>query len=190
MKARSLFLMLLPFLLSAGLAAQSSSGEETLNNTLRVSSPANLQFKYTLEFVSGQGAGASIAISLAKSGKVSQELKKAGDSFVLEAGKSWEVFFTPNVGKDGSSYVVKLSDNAANCTQCRDKRDHFMTFKAEKPESTLLSIKSRRKLVLTPNWKAPMAMRPAMSQMHEVQKEELINEACQAGEWSLTDTWF
>jgi len=190
MKARSLFLMILPFLLAAGLAAQSSAGEESLNNVLMVSSPANLQFKYTLEFVSGQGADARIAISLAKSGKVSAELKKAGDSFVLEAGKTWEVLFAPNVGKGGSSYVVKLSDNAANCTQCRDKRDHFLTFKAEKPESTLLSIKSRRKLVLTPNWKGPKAMRPAMGQIHEGQIEELISEDCQAGHWNLTDTWF
>ena len=141
------------FLVPLALAAQNPWKYESINNTVLATLPAQEQGAWALEFVSGRGAGDSVRISCASTGKLAAELKKPGDVFVFQRGRQWQLTFTPNFGKDGCAYQVRLRGNA-DCKAGGQERP-WLLFKAEKPVDSLLSLSSKRRVTLTPDWNLP-----------------------------------
>ena len=150
----------------ACLLAQNPWSKQSINNAVIIALPFDTKESLALEFISGWGVGDKISIASSLSGKVAAELKKPGDSFLLKPGQRWKVTFTPNFGQDGSNYLIKFMPRPGT-RKGTPQRGRSVTFKAEKPVDTVLSLKAKRKLILTPGWDEPCLFPAYLSRVSE-----------------------
>ena len=154
-KSRLLLTLLLPLCL----AAQDPWKRESINNTVLVTLPPGAKGSWALEFLSGRGDGDAIRITSARSPKLAAELNKPGDIFVFKGGQQWNLTFNPNLGQDGCHYGVKLLSKAAR-GGITPMKGQYIICRAEKPVDTLLSLKSKRRITLIPDWKVSSFHQP------------------------------
>jgi hypothetical protein len=161
-------------LLFALLASSCLAGPPEPNDSLALERNYPGAATWRIELVAGQGPQDLVSVvDTFAPFKVRGELRKPGDSCVLEPVLA-SLVFSPNLPKDGTRYVVKISDSLSACERCQGARkDQFVTVKAEKPASTALSVKALRKVTLTPDWKAPNLLAPSPMETREEQEKRI-----------------
>ena len=149
------------------------AGDESINNAVTFSVSSKSKSNWTVELAAGQQNGLdSVKFAPSDGAATVQELKSAGDAFRLEPGRSWRVTFTPNLMKDGQDRGAKLGDGSSYRFILRDGQGQTFTFKAEKPKSTLLSIRSSWKLVIGLVPAGPHHVDAPMGQAQEQGKQD------------------
>lgn len=162
------------FLAALALTAPGLAQDAGANDTLALERNYPGEARWKIELVQGQGAQDRIAVVDAIAPfKVRGLLRKPGDSCELTVALA-RLVFSPNLPRDGTSYVVKISDSLSACERCkRPQKDQFVTVKVEKPASTTLSVKALRRVSLSPDWRAPNHLAPSPVETRAEQEERI-----------------
>ena len=149
------------------------AGDESINNTVSMSVSAKSRSAWKVELAGGQQNGLDrVRFADPQDPAAGHELKSTGDAFSLRPGSSWSVTFTPNLMKDSQDKDARLGDGSSYRFLLRDAEGQTFTYKAEKPKNTPLSIKSRRKLVISLDPDGPHHVDAPMGQAQEQGKQD------------------